>query len=465
MSRVSGVVLGLLVAASLVLATQLWTPQQAPLPSAATPPVYPIADTIRGLSAADVVQPWRLVAHFGAVRAAAVADPGNPDFTALWADVRAALAVTPVGPQRATAGAARECATAAATVPLAVEVDLGQSFRWSEWMHLLNVHGQSTAAANPTVDRLLIEPMATGADICRFAGTGAARYHADRAPAFAALGRDLSALKTRPLDYELVPLVQAPAGLRVRPGIDVPKADFQMWTVRVRSEFVGPADMRAALFPPAATVRRTAGSDGAAFFSDGVSQLEVAPDGSVRYTAGTPLAADPESPAHALGVAVRFVDRAGGWPPTGLLLGLSARPQPGSFRLHGGETGTSGYRLAFTERWHGMPLLSQPAPIEVDVGAAGIADYARHVQVPVAAGSPVTLLPAAQVLARLAASWPLAAAASPHTVIDMLPAYAEAANGGRWQPVWAVELGDGSIVTLSARQGRIIGVIRPAAAS
>jgi hypothetical protein len=242
----------------------------------------------------------------------------------------------------------------------------------------------------------------------------------------------------------------------------VPAAGFARGGVEVKAETIAASDMLLALFPPAASVRRTQGLDGLQNYSDGLAELHLGGDGTLQYAVEAPPTADAEAPGQALQSVARFVDQAGGWPPTGLLFDLAAIPQPGSFRLHGGEAAITGYRIAFTERWRGLPLLADPAPIAVDVGASGVVmGYTRSVADGLQEQAPVPFLPAASALTELTASWPLAASASERVVVDVFPAYLPSGDGTSWLPVWGVELQDGSIVALSASTGATLDVLRP----
>jgi len=453
--------LALLVGGSLVLAARLW----APAPNVQVPLIgdarYAVPGTVAGLSAGDLAQPWRILVHFGADRTAALADPGDARYSTVWADVRAVLPDLTPPAGAATAQGAGACAALAAKAPGSVEVDLGQRLAWSSWTTIWGLGATvSAAGSSQPADRLLIAPDSTGAEACRYAGAAAQAYHAADVPALRHLASDLAALRNQPLDYDLTPLPPV-SGLSVRPGIDVPDPGFARGAVAVRLENIAPTYMLAALFPPAASVRRSAGVDGLQNYSDGLAELHLGGDGTLQYAVGVPPSADTEGPGQALMSAAAFVDQAGGWPPTGLLFDLSAVPEPGSFRLRGGEGGSVGYSLTFTERWRGLPLLGDPASIAVDVGARGVLGYTRHVDVLAQEGAPEHFLPAAQALARLAASWPLAASSADRVVSDIFPAYAKSGEGLRWQPVWGVELDDGSIVALSAQDGSTLDVLRP----
>lgn len=472
MRHVTSIVLALLVAGSLLLAARLWAPDRtvhAPLAGAYR---YPIPGTVAGLTTGDLAQPWRMIVHFGAARSAVLADPGDPHYISVWADT---LAVLPdLGPSSApaTLKVAEGCAALAQQAPYSLELALGERLSWSTWASLwgLGATGSSPSSASPPVDRLLIVPAvpasgrspaaALGATICRYVGTDAARYSVAPNPAMGNLTRELAALRSLPLDYDVVPLPPV-AGLGLRPGIDVPVPGFARGSVKVQPETISPRHMLAALFPPTASVRRTTGLDGLQNYSDGLADLHLGGGGSLQYAVGAPPTVDPEAPGQALLAAASFVDQAGGWPPTGVLFDLAAIPQPGSFSLHGGEAAHSGYRITFTERWRGLPLLADPPPIAIDVGAPGVLAYTRQVSVPEQEQPAQPFLPAARALADLAAAWPLAASGSDRIVVDVFPAYLPSGDGKLWLPVWGVELQDGSIVALSATTGATLDVLRP----
>jgi hypothetical protein len=461
MRHLSTLLLALLVGGSLVLSARLWAPDQAVQPPLTGAVRYAAPGTVGDFSAADLAQPWRMLVHFGAVRAAALADPGDPRYIAIWSDVRAALPDLAPPDATATATGAAQCASLAQHARFSLEVDLGQRLPWSAWAAIwgLGAGGAGTAATSPLVDRLLIAPGAAEASICRYAGPAAAQYSVATSPALRRLASDLAALANQPLDYEVVPLGPV-AGLALRPGILVPNPSFARGILQVKPESVTPADMLAALFPSGATVRRSAGADGLQSYSDGTAALHIAGDGSLQYAVGLPPSTDTQGPGQALITAAGFVDQAGGWPPTGLLFDLSAIPQPGSFRLQGGEAANTGYRITFTERWRGLPLLGDPPAIAVDVGAPGVLGYTRLVDTAVQEEAPQPFLPAATALGKLAASWPVAASTSDKVVVDVFPAYLRGADGELWLPAWGVELGDGSIVALSATSGVTLDVLR-----
>jgi hypothetical protein len=461
MRHASTLILALLVAGSLVLSARLWAPDpavQAPLTGVARDA---LPGTVSGLEGTDLAEPWRMLVRFGATRSAALADPGDPRYGALWADLRAVLPTLTPPDAAATLTQAEACAASARQAPASVEADLGQRLPWSTWAAIwgLPPGGPAPASASPPADRLLIVPGAAEASVCRYVGAAAAAYRVPASPGLRQLAADLAALANQPLDYDLVPLPPV-AGLGLRPGIEVPAPGFARGSVAVKAEEIRPADMLAALFPPSASVRRRQGADGLQTYSDGTAELHLGGDGSLQYAVGIAPAADPEGPGQALAKAVSFVDQAGGWPPTGLLFDLSAIPQPGSFRLRGGEGAIDGYRLTFTERWRGLPLLGDPAPVAVDVGAVGVLGYTRHVDVVAQEGQPQPFLPADAALAKLAASWPVAASGSDRVVADVFPAYLRSAGGQSWIPVWGVELGDGTLVALSARSGDTLDVLR-----
>lgn len=471
MRHATTVVLGLLVAGSLLLAARLWAPDravQAPLVGAYR---YPIAGTVAGLSTADLAQPWRMIVHFGAARSAVLADPGDPRYSAIWSDALRVLPdLSPPGGATTLKGA-QACAALTQKAPVSLELALGERLSWSTWASVWGLGGTSSASAgaSPAIDRLLIVPAASGqpapaaigATVCRYAGVDAAEYSVRPSAAMRTLASDLAALRTQPLDYEVGPLAPV-AGLGLRPGIDVPVPGFARGSVVVKPEAIDASGMVAALFPPAASVRRTpVGPDGLQNYSDGLAELHLGGDGTLQFAVGAPPAVDTEGPGQALQTVADFVDQAGGWPPTGLLFDLAAIPEPGSFSLHGGEGANVGYRITFTERWHGLPLLAEPAPIAAQVGAPGVLGYTRAVVVAQQEQAPQAFLPASRALADLAAAWPPAASASDKVVVDVFPAYVPSADGKLWVPVWGVELQDGSIVALSASSGATVDVLRP----
>lgn len=472
--QVTGWLLGALVAASVVLGGALWSGvlwsanpllrQAGWVPSAGAG--YQVPGTVHiGSQLAGLAMPARITLLYpGGHGDRVLADPADPQFVALWDQVRALL----LGIHRAQFAAGRRVGYKVAGLAVSrlvgslpgIEVNFGPRLAWSNWVQLLGGPGRIDVPRDPPVTRVVLLPTAarltgqahyvSGAPVAYLLAGGAGEALRVSPVAYQALAHRIGALRGQPdlSSYPVSSFKAARSPFLLAPGVVAPTR-FPWRPVAIRAERLNPAQLASVLFPNPLSVHFHA-SSGETVYSNGRQWLL-----SVRATRGALSFFVPSgaglhgAPAWYSGVeaAVHFVDARGGWPLSSWL--LRSRAQYDQRRCTLASCPRTGYTYSFTTRLAGLPVLTPAGAgsvlsVTVSGSALSVTFYGRHVPIP---GRPLPVrgvpISAARALRIIGRRPPAPIIGRQVQVIDIFPAWApmwQPHGQGVLEPVWAITL-------------------------
>ena len=473
--QVTGWLLGALVAASVVLGGTLWSGvlwsanpllRQAGgwVPSASAG--YQVSGTVHmGGQLAGLAVPARITLLYpGAQGDRVLSDPADPQFVALWGQVRALL----LGIRRAQFAAGRHVGYKVAGLAVSqlsgstpgVEVDFGPRLAWSHWVRLLGGSKRTPVPGDPPVTRVLLLPtapsltgktrQASNAPVAYVLAGGAGVVVRVSSTAYQSLARRIAALRGQPdlSSYPVSPFEVQRSPFLLAPGVLAPTR-FPWRPVTARAEALNPARLASVLFPNPLSVHFHAGS-GETVYSNGRQWLLTvrAAQGAMSFFV-PPGGGSLGAPAWYAGLdaAVHFVDARGGWPLSSWLLHSQALYDQRRCTL--ASCPRTGYTYAFTTRLAGLPVLTPAGAggvLSVTVMGSGLnaAFYGRHVPIPgrpvPGYGKPISASRALRILGRRP---PAPIIGRQVQVLDVFPAWVplwQPRGRGVLEPVWAITL-------------------------
>ena len=467
--------LGVLVAASLVLGVALWSGMLWPPLATVGPSANYVAPdaTMYGYVDLALMPEWMILLYPKGNDIA----PDASSMPVVWSAVRATLtALQPAQFALSSSIAYKTVAAQAAETPagsIGVEVYLGSQVQWSLWDRALGGAAKWTGT-NPHFDRIAILPGTTPPNCSGGGGTPTGSAVVDLfnevnpGLQVALNSQDycelVAALHSQQGAGYPVSTVHSPAGdLPVAPGVLAPTT-FAWQPVKLYSEHLDPTALAASVFQDLPSVTEQRLSSGGVQFSNSDNWVLTVTQGETALVLPQPRPT-PAAPRWDVGLqeAVQYVSaRGGGWPLTAWL----ATSQLVRCTLM--KCG-SAYEYEFSLSYQGLPVLPEtgtPPPITVQlVGrSAQPVLYIRDVPVP---GSPIPgaaahAIDATAAVAAVAQTPPANLLVGSAQVISVFAAWVPIQGvTPRMEPAWAIGVDMGSqgteTVLVDAYTGSILG--------
>ena len=398
MSRVSTVVLAVLVGISVFLSARLWfgIENRSALPT--NSPKVKVEPKDR-LDPAQLLAPARIVAHLGKDAKSGkelhtVLYPDNVDYQRVWG-VSRQLILALDGTSIARPGEDFRAGMAdirQARKEPGVELILTTPLRFDVWIWAWS--GQEGRNAWPITRRVILTAGKTPEAFIQIGGEESfVRVRLPEKPeALAGLLKGLAPKEGGEFAaYEELP--PEIGQVAVDPGIFVPAGPIPLAPFRSVGEPLLPEMLSRTFFADISVVRRIEERDGAIIYTDGYRGLRIYPNGSAEYRA--PQAGESPGPMDVRAVIERggeFIALHGGWPPDAYLSSLTVAGDK--------------YQLEYSYRALDLPVAGPPAPIELGLDERGVSIYLRSVRaVKERTDRPRPSITAARSVEALSAAW------------------------------------------------------------